>query len=122
MPCAILVVIVLSRRSSGCRVVHAGIGTAANGGKVFCNGSGHLQDPGTGMPHESAWHLKQPPAHGGDAMPAPALPQGGVLEQNKEVMGEIQSKLAIWSTENKERKLNRLLRLIKDVAFAMSNT
>ncbi len=63
------------------------IGAASNSSKVFCNGGGHLQDPGPGMPHESARYLEQSPAHGGDAMPLPALPQGGVFEQNKEVMG-----------------------------------
>ena len=41
------------------------------------------------------------------------------------IISEMQSKLATWSTENKERKFDRLLRLIADrdwhVAFAMSN-
>ena len=30
------------------------------------------------------------------------------------IIGEMQSKLARWSTENKERKFDRLLRLIAD--------
>ena len=88
MPCTILVVFVLMRGSSGRRVVNEGISAAANGRKVFCNVSGHLQDPGTGMPHESARHLKEPPAHRGDPVPLPTLTQGGVFEQNKEVMGD----------------------------------
>lgn len=68
--------------------MNEGVSAAANGGKVFCNGGGHLQDPGTGMPHESAWNLKQSPARGGDTMTLPAFPQSGMLEQDKQVMGD----------------------------------
>lgn len=57
VPCAIWVVFVLTRRLSGCRVVH-GVSAAPNGRKVFCNSCSHLQDPGTGMPDESARYLK----------------------------------------------------------------
>ena len=40
------------------------------------------------MPHESAWNLKQSPARGGDTMTLPAFPQSGMLEQDKQVMGD----------------------------------
>lgn len=67
--------------------MHTGVGSAANGGKVCGHIRRDAQRPGTGMPDESARYLKEPPAHGGNAMPLPALTQGRVLEQNKEVMG-----------------------------------
>ena len=55
--------------------------------KVFGKGSGHLQDPDTGMADESARHLEQPPTHGGGAMPLPAFAEGRVFEEYEEVTG-----------------------------------
>ena len=60
--------------------MECGVTTSTNVRNVFGEGSCHLQDPGTGMADESARHLKQPPAHGGDTMPLPALTQDSVFE------------------------------------------
>ena len=86
VPCVIRVVLVLTRRLSGCGVVNEGVSAAPNGRKVFRNRGRHPQDPGAGMADEPARHLKQSPAHRGDAMPLPAFAEGRVFEQDKEVV------------------------------------
>ena len=73
---------------SGRQCVERGVTARTNVRKFFRNGSGHLQDPSAGMADESARYLKEPPAHRGDAMPLPAIPQSGVLEEDEEIVGD----------------------------------
>ena len=40
------------------------------------------------MADEAARYLEQSPAHRGDAMPLPAIPQSGVLEEDEEIVGD----------------------------------
>jgi len=47
---------------------------------------GDLQHPGTSMPHELAWQVKQAPAHGGDLMALPTLAESGMLEKDEEIV------------------------------------
>ena len=68
--------------------MHAVVGTAANRSKACGHIRRDLQGPGTGMVDKAARHLKQPPAHRGDAMPLPALAQSRMLEEDEEIVGD----------------------------------
>ncbi|MDA8113698.1 MAG: hypothetical protein M0Z43_03085 [Acidithiobacillus sp.] len=76
-----------TKERSGGQFMERGVTTSTNVHKVFGKGSGHLQDPDTGMADKPARHLEQPPTHGGDAMPLPAFAEGRVFEEHEEVMG-----------------------------------
>ena len=91
IPLAMSAKVVFSRFDplcSGSGVVHTVVGSNTDSRKVC----GHIrrdpQRPGTGMPDESARYLKEPPAHGGDTMTLPVLPQSGVFEEDEEIMSD----------------------------------
>ena len=68
--------------------MHTVVASRADSRKVCSHLRRDPQRPGTGMADESARYLKEPPAHGGDTMILPALPQSGMFEEHEEIVGD----------------------------------